>query len=130
MSRHWECERGRFASKVVLGAGLMALGVALMLHNLGIVDGDYTLRFWPCLLIAFGLSKLWSRGLLAPGGHALILAGGFLQVSFLRKEGWLALKWWPVALVYLGALLVLKALLRARPCCEDRPFGRNGEDRP
>lgn len=130
MRHHGECERGRFASKVVLGVGIMALGVALMLHNLGIVDGDYTLRFWPCLLIAFGLAKLWSRGLLAPGAHALILVGIFLQVAFLREQAWWTLKWWPLALVYLGVLLVLKAVLPSRPRRDEPPCREPGEDRP
>ena len=118
----------RFTTKLVIGILFMAFGAAFLLHNLGILDADRTLRFWPIALMVLGLERLFSRGFLrATGGHILILVGIGLQLGFLEKE-YLLEKWWPLGVVWLGLILTLRALWPTRkpesiqapePFCQD-----------
>src|SRR5574344_606552 len=77
MRIHPETRRSaRFTSRLLFGFALIALGGAVLLHNTGLLDLDTTGRWWPALLIAFGLERLWSRGFLeALSGHLLLVGG-------------------------------------------------------
>jgi len=45
----------------VAAIGLIVLGVLLLLHTLDLLNFDYVARYWPVLLIAFGVYLLWER---------------------------------------------------------------------
>lgn len=92
------------------GLIIVVLGVLLTLHNLSIVPLGGLRRFWPLILVAFGVSKLLDP---AKRGHMfgwLLVAGGAaLQVSNL---GWFHFTWhslmnfWPLILVAVGVHLL------------------------
>jgi hypothetical protein len=123
----------RFTTKLVIGILFMAFGAAFLLHNLGILDADRTLRFWPIALMVLGLERLFSRGFLrATGGHILILVGIGLQLGFLEKE-YLLEKWWPLGVVWMGLILTLRALWprpKPKPIQPPEPFCQDSIERP
>jgi len=121
-----------FTTKLVIGILFMAFGAAFLLHNLGILDADRSLRFWPLALVVLGLERLLSRGFLrATGGHILILVGLGLQLGFLEKE-YLLEKWWPLGVVWIGLILTLRALWpkpKPQPSQPQQPFCQDLNER-
>lgn len=92
---------------------LIALGILLLLNNLGLLGlprGEGWLRLWPLLLVLLGLDSAFNRGGVAgPSfliGLGLILLAhnfGMLQVGFWRAVTYL----WPLLLIAWGFDFVL-----------------------
>jgi hypothetical protein len=84
-------------SQIVLGVIVIGLGLLFLLDNLGFISVRYTFRFWPTLLIVFGLLKL-SQSRSANGyllGGMLVLLG---LVWTLKHMGIFYMNWdllWP-----------------------------------
>jgi hypothetical protein len=115
----------RFTPKVAFGITLILVGLVWTLHNLDLAPWALV-RFWPVLLVLLGLSSLWRRGILeSVGGHLLIFAG---LVGFAGEFGHedLFCRWWPLAILWLGILLTLRALL-PRPGPTGRPVPLSAE---
>jgi hypothetical protein len=100
---------GRLLGKIMAGLVLMLLGVAFLMDNLDILDIDLTMRFWPLLLVLMGLGKIFFRGALNMGGHFL-LVGGLLMQSWCLDFGYHSRQWWPLAIVWIGLVMVLRAI--------------------
>jgi hypothetical protein len=93
----------------VLGLGIFALGVILILDNFGVIDGSVLVPYWPVLLIVLGVSHLvgppsarkpgWGLSWIAVGAIILFNNLGVIAVGI----GVL----WPVVLVILGANLLI-----------------------
>jgi hypothetical protein len=84
---------------------LIALGVVLLLNNLGIISGSYLenlINLWPVLFIVWGLDSIW-RG---EGLTGAIFLLGLGTVFLLGNLGYLRLNPWQVLLTILPALLV------------------------
>ncbi len=101
----------------VFGALLIAAGSALLLSNFGLLHISLRglLRFWPLILVAFGVQLLLDRKKQSsPAAGSLLVALGFtLQ---LRVLGWIDFdlwRLWPVGLIILGIVMLLNA--RRRP---------------
>src|SRR6185503_10128624 len=101
-----------------LGFGLIVitLGILFTMDNLGMIDASQILRWWPILLVAYGLSRV-----LGIGAQQNYLVGGL----FAGVGGWFILQelgavqndpWdlWPLVLVVVGISLVMKSLGAAR----------------
>jgi hypothetical protein len=98
----------------VLGLGVFALGVILILDNFGVIDGGVLLPYWPVLLIVLGVSHLvgpssvrklgWGLSWIAVGAIILLNNLGVIAVGI----GVL----WPVVLVILGANLLFRGMRR------------------
>jgi predicted membrane protein len=99
--------------KLIFGLAIMALGLLFTLENLGILDADTYLRFWPVILIFVGVVKLldcWPRGGGCTGAFFFIAVGAGLLMSNL---GWLSFDTlFPMILVAIGALIVYRAVVR------------------
>jgi hypothetical protein len=101
----------RLASpRIVPGLIIAALGVALLLHNFGILAlGDLT-RWWPLLLVAFGLHWAIEGGNKVFGG-LIAVAGAALQLDTL---GLVDVEWrqiwrlWPLVLIAVGLGMILQ----------------------
>lgn len=91
------------------GLVIAVAGIALLLFQIGVVPINPVARFWPVLLILFGLMNLATQS----GrffGFLLILAGAVLQ---LNKLGYTHLSFadlWPIALIAVGLLLMWGSL--------------------
>lgn len=101
-----------FSGRLVFGLILLAVGVAWTLDNLGLADADSILRWWPVLLLAFGLMKLTGigsdrsivPGILFSAAGALLLGNRF---SFWHVDlGDL----WAVFLIGIGVHIVWRAI--------------------
>ena len=102
--------------RVLFGTWLAAVGILFTLDNVGILDADDWLRFWPVLLVALGAGLLISAstpGELTWGIVWMVLGGGLLleRLDILPVAIW---DFWPLALVVVGFLLVLRGV-RPRP---------------
>lgn len=109
-----EVRRSHDAGKLVLGLTIVAFGVIFLLGNLHMIESESYLRYWPVILIAFGLAKL-----LAPrdsGGRMFgLIIGGVGVLLLLREFGkisWSVWDFWPVLLVLLGLSIIWGAFGR------------------
>ncbi|MCG6963192.1 MAG: cell wall-active antibiotics response protein [Acidobacteria bacterium] len=101
-------------STAIIGIGVLALGVALTLDNLGIVSAERFVDYWPVLLILLGVSHLVrpgaSRGVVS--GVIWILVGAGLLADNLGLIPFEIWDLWPLLLVVIGAHLIFKPLRR------------------
>jgi predicted membrane protein len=101
--------RSRFSSHLVLGAIAILFGLIFLLHNLGyIADVHAVLRFWPVLLVVFGLLKAYRSEAPWPRSWGLIIAGVGV-VMLLNRAGILSIDvwaFWPLLLVLLGGSII------------------------
>ena len=91
------------------GFVIVLVGVALLLHHLGIIPFDPVARFWPLILVLFGVMNLMARS----GrffGFLLILAGIVLQLNRLGITHFSFADLWPIALIAVGLLLMWGSL--------------------
>src|ERR1700731_721870 len=99
----------RNSPKFVIGVFLVLMGVVLALDQLGLVQANHVLRFWPAALIILGLITL-QRGDRHGALRALVLivVGGWLLLNTL---GLVSLDlWgfiWPLLLVFFGARIMM-----------------------
>jgi predicted membrane protein len=100
---------GDFRWGLVWGAIIVMIGVALLLDHMGIRGFDRIYRFWPMILVVFGVMNILTesnRGF----GILLIGAGTILQ---LNKLGYLHLTFaelWPLAIIGVGLLVMWGSL--------------------
>jgi predicted membrane protein len=88
---------------------IVLVGVALLLHHLGIIPFDPVARFWPLILVVFGVMNLTTHS----GrffGFLLILAGAVLQLNRLGITHFSFADLWPIALIAVGLLLMWGSL--------------------
>ena len=110
----------------VLGLGVFALGVILILDNFGVIDGSGLVPYWSVLLIVLGISHLvgpssarklgWGLSWIAVGAIILLNNLGVIAVGIQVL--------WPVVLVILGANLLFCGVRR-----RTRGFEREGAKR-
>ncbi len=103
--------KNRFAAALTLGLGLIVLGVVHGFQALGYLDLKGLLFFWPSALLVLAFVSFAKRGFLALGGHLVLLGAAALQLKNMGL-GELLHKGWPVALIWLGIVLVLRSLFR------------------
>jgi predicted membrane protein len=103
-------------SRLIFGLVVIALGVLFTLDNLGVLEAGEILRWWPALLLAYGVTRLtglYGRRNTVPG-IVFTLAGALLllhEFGLIHVNPW---DFWPVVLVVLGASMVAGATRRAR----------------
>lgn len=102
----------RVTGRLVFGAVLVTLGLLWTLENLGLANADLILRWWPALLVGYGVMRLTgldgTRRLVS--GTMFVLAGswmlarelGFVNVSIFRL--------WPLFMIGIGASLVWRSM--------------------
>jgi hypothetical protein len=101
------------APRVVFGLAIVIFGLLLTAGNLGWIYPREVRDYWPLLIAAVGLSKLTDPSARSSHGRWF---GGLLVVLGLwwtadnvydiRFHFW---QWWPLALVALGIMMVLRA---------------------
>ncbi|HTI39872.1 MAG TPA: DUF5668 domain-containing protein [Vicinamibacterales bacterium] len=109
--------RSRFTPQVLLGLTVIVVGVLFTLDNLNIIDASDYLQYWPAVLVAFGVLKLWhamrdGRGW--AGGIIFIAVGAWMlfeRIVYIRIE---IRDVWPLMFVCLGGYLVWRGVTGAR----------------
>ncbi|MEO5987791.1 MAG: DUF5668 domain-containing protein [Candidatus Eisenbacteria bacterium] len=102
----------RVTGRLVFGAILLTLGTLWTLDNVGLMNASEVLRYWPALLVLFGLARLFGWGV-----PRTPLLGGiltFVGVQMLLHEfdlvQWSVLRLWPVVLIVAGTSIVWRSL--------------------
>ena len=110
----WNRRRRPPAPGVIIAILIIGVGVLLFLDNFGLFHIYNLWRYWPVVLIAVGVSKLFDcRG---TGGRVwagiMIAFGVLFLLDALRivHVGWHLI--WPLALVGLGVSMLMKSLER------------------
>lgn len=101
---------------LIFGIIVVIAGVTLLLDQLNIIDANRVFRFWPLLLIVWGVSILLTcqgSGRRFWGGF-LILAGIGLQLQELGYQRVRIETLWPVFIIAVGILLVIQAFGKGR----------------
>ncbi|MDT9000759.1 DUF5668 domain-containing protein [Paucibacter sp. APW11] len=96
--------------QVLIGLIMAVLGIAFLLDNLNLFAVGRLLSFWPTVFIAVGLFKLFQTDKQSDQfvGACLVFFGGVL---LLRHLGYLDFRFrdlWPLGLIGLGVLVMLK----------------------
>jgi len=102
------------AAQIVIGIAVILLGLLFLLDNMGWLDLDLSVQFWPVILIVAGALKFSQsqhgrgRGI----GVFLMLFGG---AALLKGMGMLYLSWnvlAPLAMIGVGVLVVYRSVAR------------------
>jgi cell wall-active antibiotic response 4TMS protein YvqF len=94
------------------GLVLIAVGALFLLDRLDVADFGYvTRRYWPLIVVAFGVSKLLHRHVWA--GLWMITIGAWLQAARLRLFGLTFGTSWPLLLIAFGAGLVIRTVIES-----------------
>ncbi|HUP48190.1 MAG TPA: DUF5668 domain-containing protein [Thermoanaerobaculia bacterium] len=94
--------------KLIIGGFFVLLGVMLTLDNLGVIDGERYLAWWPMTLVAIGAIKLFAGGRVV--GTILIVAGAWLTADNLGMIRFTLFDLWPLLLIVAGLALVARAV--------------------
>jgi hypothetical protein len=96
--------------RTLIGAFLVFIGLLLALDQMGWVEANHLMRFWPILVVLYGLAILQRGGRGVVYGTIVVLIGGWLLMNTLH---WLVLEpWqfiWPLILVVVGARILMRS---------------------
>ena len=106
--------RQRGLGSAILGIGVLVVGAILLMDNLGLMESEDVIDFWPMLLVLVGISHFFrpkgSRRYVT--GSIFILAGVIIQLSNLGIIAYDIFDLWPVLLVIAGISLIIKPFRR------------------
>ena len=110
------------------GIVFVSLGVIFLLGNMGLVNVDQILRFWPVILIAMGAYRLVEAGddYGESSGIFWIVIGGFFLLGTMGILSFAFRNFWPVILIGLGSLMLWRSTLsknRGKPPWGSWDFG-------
>ena len=109
-------ESPRITPRLVLGVAILVAGLVFTLDNLGVVDADDVVEYWPLLLVVVGLAKLVdvrrTGGWLSAG--IWILVGVWWTLFNVAVVDFHPVDFWPVFLIVAGLFLVQRALRPGR----------------
>src|ERR1700730_2449208 len=101
---------------IVLGGLIVAVGLLILLDNMGIVRFHDIWEYWPVLLIVFGVSRILDSH--SPAGYVwggiVTLAGAFLLLDKLNIVVFDANLIWPLLIIAFGLSMLLRSLDRKR----------------
>jgi predicted membrane protein len=111
------------ATQMLIGAAVILTGILFLVDNLGWIDLDIHLHFWPIVLMVMGASVLAQ----APRrGSGATFAGGFMilfgALMLLKGLGLIYISWkvmFPIGIIGLGVMLVLRATRRNKQAPAD-----------
>lgn len=113
----------RIRPQVVLGLIIIVIGVLLTLDNLNMIYAREYLRYWPALLMVYGIVKI-----LSPETHAsrflgvvLTFIGAAMLVDRLDMFSFRLWDFWPLLLVALGVMLLFRSGALRSSAQSERP---------
>ena len=102
----------RVTPQIILGLLIVAFGIILTLDNLDYLEAGKILRYWPLLLVAFGLARLLGTNCTSGrlSGIVMVVIGLWLTADQILVLTLDFDRWWPMILVGVGALIVYRAM--------------------
>jgi predicted membrane protein len=108
--------RRQIAPQLVMGALIVVIGLLFTLENLGFLDPEQYLRYWPAALIAVGLLQLWQgRARRVVSGSIFTFAGVWLLLQGMGMVTVSLWSLWPLLLVFAGASMVWRGVYGRGP---------------
>jgi predicted membrane protein len=107
----------RITPQLVIGVVVILLGVLFTLDNLYLIDAARVIRYWPALLVVYGISKLMDTQNL-PGrlwGSIAIVVGSLMLLDRLGLLVFRLHDWWPLVLIAVGGSMLLRSMNRRTP---------------
>ena len=95
--------------KLMAGLFFTAAGLLLTADNLGFVDAERYLRFWPGILLVVGVFKLLDPRASRLAGAGLTIAGAWLLALNLDLVRFTIFDLWPLILISVGLVLLARA---------------------
>jgi hypothetical protein len=106
----------RISPRLVLGIAILLAGIVFTLDNLGVLDADDFIDYWPLILVLVGLAKLTdarrTSGWISAG--LWVLVGVWWTLFNLGIVEFHPIDFWPVFLIIAGFFLVQRALRPSR----------------
>lgn len=104
--------RSSFNARLWFGLVILALGVLWTFDNLGLLDAGEITRWWPLLLVGFGLLRLTGVGVeRRPGvGLVFLVIGGALALDSFNLLDWDLRDAWPLVLIFVGGAIAWRSL--------------------
>jgi predicted membrane protein len=102
-------QRDSARAGLIWGALICAAGVALLLDHMGFIAIGNLFRFWPMILVAFGIGHVFTRSGRV-WGVILIVVGAVFQLNNLGITHMGIGDLWPVAIIAVGLVLIWGAL--------------------
>src|SRR5262245_23376262 len=104
----WSEMRGghvRITARLLVGVAFMMFGLLWTLDNFDLLDADMIVRWWPVLVAAFGMAKLfgWGTRQSTFAGAMWLLAATWLMLHALGIVSHGIAGLWPLALIVLGS---------------------------
>ena len=107
----------RITPQLVIGLIVILIGVIFTLDNLDIIDAGNFIRYWPVLLVVYGISRLTqpagTSGRLT--GWITIIIGSLMLLNRLDVIAFRWHDWWPLFLILIGGSLLFRSLGRQKP---------------
>jgi hypothetical protein len=99
--------------RLLIGVLLVSMGVLMALDQLGLVEARHLMRFWPVLVVLYGLTLLQRGGRGVVHGSIIVLIGGWLLLNTLHLLTLMPWQFvWPLILVVLGAQFLMRGCTR------------------
>ncbi|MBZ5607435.1 MAG: cell wall-active antibiotics response protein [Acidobacteriia bacterium] len=104
------------ASGMLIGGVIVTLGLVLLLDNMGIVRFNDVWRYWPVLLIIWGISRVLDAQTMSGyiWGGAIALVGAFILLDNLDIIVFNFDLIWPLVIIAFGLSMLLRAVDRKR----------------
>lgn len=106
------------ASQMLIGAAVILAGFLFLIDNLGWIDLDMRIHFWPFILMVVGASTLAQAPRRGSGAAvAGIFMIGFGALSLLKGLGLIYISWkviFPIGIIGVGLMMVFRASKRRR----------------
>jgi predicted membrane protein len=105
-----------FTPQLILGLIVVFLGVVFTLNNVGLIDSEDYLRYWPSLLIIYGLVNFFERRTSSGRTWAAvwIVVGSALLLNNLELTRIRIWDYWPLMLVLVGFGMMRGSMSRHR----------------
>lgn len=95
---------------MLLALGLIVVGLAFLLDNLGILDSHFLWELWPVIFILIGISKL-KKGTQHDkfSGGLFIATGAIFLLTNLDILMWHSIwQFWPLVLIFVGISILMR----------------------
>jgi predicted membrane protein len=120
------------ASQMLIGAAVIIAGFLFLIDNLGWIDLDMHVHFWPFVLMVVGASTLAQSPRRGSGAAiAGIFMIGFGAVSLLKSLGLIYVSWkviFPIGIIGVGLMMVFRANKRSRQSTTDSAMAGGAAD--
>lgn len=129
-ARYAENGPRRLTGRLIFGVIVLVLGLTWTLENMGFDGASQILRWWPALLLTYGLVRFFGLdGARRQTSGALFMVAGAWILA--REMGWVSFRLsqlWPVFLIIIGVSLVWRSLRGPAP--DAGPNSRSNYPRP